>query len=74
MTDTEAYRPPRDYSDDERAFFATYRDERQLYAPPECHNGENCWVALGPPAITTRGRCIGCGCLVAAPRSMGVGR
>jgi hypothetical protein len=63
----------RSYSETERAGFASRIADRAPFRPAACHGGANCWVAEGPPAITSRKRaatgsgytsgifCRGCG-------------
>lgn len=50
-----------------RAMFATYIDTRARHQPLECNGGDVCWVQLGPPAMSARGRCTGCNGFPKAP-------
>lgn len=64
-------RTARDYTPDDHALFAAYREHRALVRPHQCtHDPERCWVEHGPPAIATNGPrspCLGCG---ANPRTL----
>ena len=54
----------RDYTADERAFFASFADLRAPLRPPECTKGPCCWVTCGPPSYRTKtntGACVECG-------------
>lgn len=53
--------PRRYYPPDALALFAAYREHRAQRRPLECHQGSPCWVEDGPPTITSRGSCAGCG-------------
>lgn len=44
-----------------RAMFAEYTEARAAHRPLECTGAEFCWVKLGPPAMTSKQRCLGCG-------------
>jgi hypothetical protein len=53
----------RDYSTAEHALFAQYQDAREPLRPPECADGDRCWVRFGPPCYRKNGpggRCAGC--------------
>jgi hypothetical protein len=54
--------PAKPYTGDELAKFAEFRDQRAPFAPSECNQGPLCWVAAGPPAISSQSKCcLGCG-------------
>ncbi len=51
----------RQYTEEQLALFARYRDVRASCAPQGCTRGERCWVEAGPPCIDTGSNvCIGC--------------
>lgn len=69
--------PGRAYTADELALFAQYRGARERVRPRACAGGEQCWVALGPPGISTGGRCLVCNGVprsTTAPGYYGLGR
>jgi hypothetical protein len=54
------------YSEEELARFSHYVEQRAACRPAVCTYGARCWVALGPPGLTTGGRgaiysCAECG-------------
>ncbi len=55
-------RYPRDYTEAERQSFLPYREARAKYKPVRCKPKAkaNCWVEIGPPAISSHGKCIAC--------------
>ncbi len=50
-----------------RQMFAAYTDTRARHRPLECNGGDGCWVTQGPPAMTAKQRCTGCGASPMAP-------
>lgn len=49
--------------DTPEALFAAYEPARAQVRPPECNNGEKCWVRFGPPCYRRIGgsdSCVGC--------------
>lgn len=50
------------YSEEERALFARYVEQRAACRPAACTNGPQCWVLEGPPALgNSQGpTCLGC--------------
>ena len=53
-------RSGREYDPEELELFSKYRGHRAEVRPRKCREGARCWVAEGPPAITSMGICIGC--------------
>lgn len=56
--------PARQYDDAELEYFARHVGKRAPFTPTECDRGGEpglCWVAIGPPAISPSGKCLGCG-------------
>lgn len=54
-------RKAEDYSPEELARFAEYRDQRASSRPAKCNGNDKCWVERGPPALMTDSQCVGCG-------------
>jgi hypothetical protein len=54
-------RSPAQYSADEMALYAAYRDQRATVRPTACIGSAECWVELGPPGTGRYGRCGVCG-------------
>jgi len=50
-----------------RQMFAAYIETRARHRPLECTDTEQCWVTQGPPAMTPKLRCTGCGASPMAP-------
>jgi hypothetical protein len=52
--------PHREYSPEQLAIFARYKEQRASVRPLACQGGKSCWVELGPPALaTTSGASVG---------------
>jgi hypothetical protein len=54
------HRSARQYDPVELERFARYIENRAACRPRKCRGGGSCWVSYGPPAITSKGTCIGC--------------
>jgi hypothetical protein len=54
----------RDYSPAELEMFADYVRYRAAHKPPQCTEGEHCWVRCGPPSYRIvgghNGYCVEC--------------
>ena len=73
-----ARRPPRRdkaYTESDLALFSQYIERRASHRPQQCHRGEKCWVAEGPPAFkfgsatnASASICSGCGGTILASK------
>ncbi len=52
--------PDGEYTPEDFALFARYREARAVCRPKKCTGSDNCWVDVGPPGLGSMCRCAVC--------------